>query len=107
MSALNWDRDFALTQAGDDEELLGELIAIFKGSIQTDYGLIQEGLAKEDPKKIRDGAHSIKGAAASLGLLAIRDLAKDIEEDSRSGSLGVASEKMAELGELKNALLAL
>jgi HPt (histidine-containing phosphotransfer) domain-containing protein len=107
MSGLNWDKDFALEQAADDHELLEELVTIFKESIENDFAMIQKGLAAGDHREVCSGAHSIKGAAASLGILGIRDVAEAIEEDSREGSLSVAQSRIAELSELKDLLLAL
>jgi HPt (histidine-containing phosphotransfer) domain-containing protein len=45
-------------------------------------------------------AHSIKGAAASLGILGINEIATQIEEDSRAGALDVARDKIDDLRSL-------
>ncbi|MCP3890274.1 MAG: Hpt domain-containing protein, partial [Desulfobulbaceae bacterium] len=44
--------------------------------------------------------HSIKGAAASLGVDGIREITMKIETDSRSGSLIIAKEQLANLEDL-------
>jgi len=100
MNALKWDKKFALEQAADDAELLEELLDIFKDSFQSDLNLIEQGLAEESAAKISDAAHSIKGAAASLGIIGIRETALLVEEDSRAGGLGVAREKLEALQSL-------
>jgi HPt (histidine-containing phosphotransfer) domain-containing protein len=97
MITLKWDKDFALEQTADDEELLKELLEIFKGSFQSDLQLIKQGLAEGSASKISAAAHSIKGAAASLGILGINEIAMQVEEDSRSGGLAVAQEKIEDL----------
>lgn len=104
MRELNWDRDFALEQAADDEELLQELIDIFKKSSMVDYKALEAGVAEEDAEKTCAAAHSLKGAAASLGIIAIRDVALAIESDSRQGSVATARNRSAELGELLHQL---
>ena len=91
---LKWNKKFALEQAADDAELLEELLDIFKESFQSDLQLIEQGLAEESPVKISGAAHSIKGAAASLGILGIHEIAIQIEDDSRAGGLVVAREKI-------------
>lgn len=100
MDKLNWNRDFALEQAADDTELLQELIDIFKDSCVGDFVAIQSGLEQGDAEAVCAAAHSIKGAAASLGIEAIRDVAHEIENDSRNGSLQVAEVKINDLDEL-------
>ena len=100
MEKLKWNREFALEQAAEDTDLLEELIDIFKKSCSKDFIAIEEGIAAGDAAKVCAAAHSIKGAAASLGIEAIRDIALDIENDSRQGSLATAETKHQELDEL-------
>ncbi len=99
MNRLKWDKDFALEQAADDVDLLQELLAIFKQSCTSDYRSITKGLESDDAEMICAAAHSIKGAAASLGVEAIRDIAADIENDSRKGSIAAAQNRIEELCE--------
>jgi histidine phosphotransfer protein HptB len=107
MNGLKWNKEFALEQAADDTELLKELLDIFKDSLRSDLQLIEQGLAEGSAAKIRDAAHSIKGAAASLGILGINEIATQIEEDSRAGGIDAAREKFEPLQLLLAELLAL
>jgi len=107
MNLLKWDRNFALEQAADDVELLQELLEIFKESYRSDLTLLQEGVRKGDAKQIYSASHSIKGAAASLGIEGIRETAMEIEADSRNGSLAVASERVQKMEEMLLLLRAL
>jgi HPt (histidine-containing phosphotransfer) domain-containing protein len=100
MNGLNWDRQFALEQAAEDEELLQELIDIFKKSCSDDYQAMKSSIADNDPAKTCAAAHSIKGAAASLGIIGIRDIASEIENDSRAGSLASANDRIEDLNAL-------
>ncbi len=104
MDDLKWNKEFALDQAADDEELLQELIEIFKESSASDLANLKQGISKSDADMGRSSSHSIKGAAASLGLEGIRDLTAAIEEDCREGSLKVAEEKIADLENLLSLL---
>jgi len=97
MDTLNWDKKFALDQAADDAELLQELLEIFKESYKADLLLIQEGIQKGDAKQVYSASHSIKGAAASLGIEGIRDIVMSVEADSRNGSLAVARDRVQDL----------
>jgi len=100
MDRLRWNRGFALEQAAEDTELLEELIEIFKKSCKSDFETIEKGIAAGEPERVGAAAHSIKGAAASLGIEAIRDIALVIESDSRQGSLATAQERFKDLEKL-------
>ncbi len=100
MDRLNWNREFALEQAADDAELLQELIDIFKDSCVSDFAAIKNGLETADSDMVCAAAHSIKGAAASLGVEAIREVALEMETDSRNGSLTVTESRIGELDDL-------
>lgn len=100
MSDLRWNRTFALEQAADDEELLEELITIFKESSTSDVANLKQGIHKGDAAMSRASAHSIKGAAASLGFEGVRELTEAMEVDCRNGSLSVSVELLPKLEEL-------
>ena len=100
MSDLRWNKVFALEQAAEDEELLQELIEIFKESSTSDLASLQQSIEKGDAAMARAHSHSIKGAAASLGMDGIRELTELIESDCRGGSLTVAVELLPQLEKL-------
>lgn len=100
MKRLKWDKAYALQQAGDDSELVEELLDIFKDSLRTDLELMAKGLAEGSASTVYRAAHSIKGGAASLGIAAIAELALDLEQQSHAGSLELAREKLPLLEDL-------
>ncbi len=100
MTGLDWNKAFALEQAADDAELLAELLEIFKDSSKNDLALIKKGIDEDSPEQVGGAAHSIKGAAASLGVNGITNVTKSIEEDCRAGQLNVAKEMLADLENL-------
>lgn len=100
MIELDWNKEFALEQAADDADLLSELLEIFKDSSTNDLQLIKQGVENEDVEQIASAAHSIKGAAASLGINGINKIAKTIEEDSRNGGMSSAQELVPDLENL-------
>ena len=104
---LNWDKKFALEQAADDAELFRELLEIFKQACSDDLVSIKTGLDGEDPKRVYVAAHSMKGAAASLGMVKIRDLALEMEMDARAGNLTIARAGYQQLAALIDSLQAL
>ena len=100
MADLQWDRNFALEQAGDDEEMLAELLVLFRDSSASDLAKIKAGNAAQDGIAVAEAAHSIKGAAASLGVEGIRRVAADLEMFGRSGDLSEAGGRIEELAVL-------
>lgn len=104
MNTLKWDKNFALEQAADDAELLQELLEIFKDSFQSDIQLIEQGLAAEEAVKVCRAAHSIKGAAASLGIKGVYEIALAIEEDSKTGGLENARNTLSLLKSMREEL---
>lgn len=103
MADLEWDRNFALEQAGDDEEMLAELLVLFRDSSASDLAQINEGLAAEDAMAVADAAHSIKGASASLGIEGVRKVAADLEQKGRARDLSTGRELAGRLAELLTA----
>ena len=85
--SLQWDRDFAFEQAGEDEELLAELLDLLCLSSENDLEKIRKGADAGDAVAMGEAAHSIKGAAASLGLAGLRDVAYDMEKKGHAGDL--------------------
>ncbi|MGD1048520.1 MAG: Hpt domain-containing protein [Candidatus Krumholzibacteriaceae bacterium] len=76
-------RDIGLEEA----EYL-ELLDLFSQTTRADLATIAEAAASGDARKAVGAAHSIKGAAANLGLRDIAGEARTIEERSREGRLG-------------------
>ncbi len=107
MGRLNWDRAFAMEQAADDAGLLEELLIIFKDTFTGDLAAMEEGLASDDSEKVSAAAHSILGAAASLGLHTVYQTAKEIETLAKTGRLSRVQEDVVLLGELLEEVRAL
>ena len=67
---------------------------MFRDSSDTDLGKIKAGLSAGDSEAVADAAHSVKGASASLGIEAIRQLAHDIEKAGRSNDLNFVRDNL-------------
>lgn len=100
MADLQWDKEFALEQTAGDEELLAELLVLFKESSTSDLVQLQQAIAAQDTEGVVRAAHSLKGASASLGIEGIRQLAMAMEVDARAASMRVAQERLGEMEEL-------
>ena len=100
MRELHWDREFALEQAGQDEELLAELVMLFNDTSAEDIEKIKASSSAGDPQGMADAAHSIKGAAASLGIEDIRNAAHEVEKSGRNGDIDSANASFSKLDQL-------
>ncbi len=97
MTTMQWDRNFALEQAGDDEEMLAELLGLLRSSSADDLAAIKAAMAAGDAMGMGNAAHSIKGAAASLGIEQLATLAETMEKAGRAGDIEGASMLVAPL----------
>ncbi len=104
MTDLQWDRGFALEQAGDDEELLAELLTLLRDSAAGDLKRMQEAAAAGDGRALADAAHNTKGAAASLGIENLRRAAQELEEAGRAGEPAHALELLPRFARLLDQL---
>jgi histidine phosphotransfer protein HptB len=97
MVELGWNREFALEQAGEDEDLLQELLVLLRDSSSVDLELIRNGLIAGDGQAIGQAAHSLKGAAVSLGIEGLALLAREIEMAGMAGDLVFILSRIEEL----------
>jgi len=104
MADLQWNKAFALEQTAGDEELLEELLVIFKDSSVSDLEQLQQAVAMNDAAGVMRAAHSLKGAAATLGIEGIRQVSMAMENDGRNNSVTVARENLNTLIELLDQL---
>jgi len=104
MADLQWNKAFALEQTADDEELLEELLVLFKDSAASDLELLRQAIATDDAAGVVRAAHSLKGASASLGIEGICQLSMIMESDGRNNSVTVARENLAALTDLLDQL---
>jgi len=100
MADLLWNRAFAMEQTAGDEELLTELLELFRDSAVADLEQLQQAVIAGDPAGVVRAAHSLKGASASLGIEGIRQLVMAMETDGRNNSVAVARDQLAVLTEL-------
>jgi HPt (histidine-containing phosphotransfer) domain-containing protein len=104
MADLQWNKAFALEQTAGDEELLEELLTLFRDSSASDLELLRQAVAAGDAAGIARAAHSLKGASASLGIEGIRQTAADMEADGRRDSITVGREQLPVMVDLLNQL---
>ena len=92
-----YDKPEALERAGGDEDLFGELVAIFLDEAPGALAQVHDAVSSGDPEAITRTAHALRG---SLGVLAADDAvraAQSVETLSRSGDLQGVQETVAVL----------
>ena len=107
MAELHWDKIAALAETAGDEALLEELLSLFREAAAEDLDRIRQAVAVGDSATAMAAAHSLKGAAASLGLESIRRLAEAVELAGPSGDIATARETLPILADLLDQLAAL
>ncbi len=80
-----------------EEEMYLELIELFIHTGTSDLDKIRSAVEERDAEQAANAAHSLKGAAGSLGLIKLSETAREIEEKARNDQLERISEVAHEL----------
>ncbi len=94
----------------DDRELAAQVVGLFLSDIPLQLDELDRAVAAGDAPTVRRVAHSIKGAAATIGGDLLRDAALECEHFGHSGDLEAVRARAADLRgrfeELRQVLLA-
>ncbi len=92
------DKEKALRRVAGDEELYAELIESFREEWQ-DWWMEMEGALQEDRgSEVRRYAHTIKGAADTIGADEVTALARQVEQRASEEAWEEVRERLPELG---------
>ena len=80
LNALSWDMDFALEQVGGDRGFLLEALGYFLQAAREDLKGIGHAIEKSEPQRIRQRAHSLKGASLNIGMKGIYEVSRKLEK---------------------------
>jgi HPt (histidine-containing phosphotransfer) domain-containing protein len=72
---------------GFDEEEFKEVAQLLITVSLTDMENLEQGISDNNPDRVKDAAHSIKGAAGNLGFMELSNCAEIIEASARSQSI--------------------
>ncbi len=76
--------------AGDDSFVVA-VIDAFLPQLESTPGDLRQALGQGDAQAVAELAHSLKGSAANVGAMDVRDLALEIEQLGRAGDLQAVS----------------
>lgn len=94
-----FDMEMLLQSTCDDKELAGQVVGVFLADIPIQLADLEAALAGGDAKTAERVSHSIKGASATVGGEALREVAYACEQFGRDGKLDELRTRMAELRE--------
>ena len=107
MAELHWDKATALVETAGDEALLEELLSLFRAAAAEDLEQMRQAVTAGDVAATMAAAHSLKGAAASLGIESIRSLAETVEQAGAASVPAAARQTLPILADLLDQLAAL
>jgi two-component system, sensor histidine kinase and response regulator len=94
-----FDEQAALSYTGGDRQLLREVIALFRSDSGSYLRRIEKALKERDGEELRQAAHGLKGAIATVGSPAGRATAAAIERAGRSADFDEARASFSTLRE--------
>lgn len=99
MSEFKIEKEEALERFDGDVELYNRLFVVFCETLPELMAKISDSVARLDPKLLERSAHTLKGGAAEMGIVAIRDLARELEFIGKSGDVRNAHSVLLKLEE--------
>jgi histidine phosphotransfer protein HptB len=97
----------ALSLTEGDEDLLRELIGLFKEESTELMGELESAVASDDCDSVRKAAHRLKGASASVGGVKIAATARMLETmgatKTLAGAVGMVAQLRGLIGEYDRA----
>jgi len=92
-----FDPNEVLDQIGGDEDLLKELIDIFKDSYKEDLSSIADAIDSGNCEDIRSAAHRMKGSVGNFGRKRAFEAAYLLETHAREGKMDLIMGSFEEL----------
>lgn len=86
-----------LETTGGDRAFLAELIDTYFEDSGTLLPTMRQAVVAGSPEQLRRAAHSLKSNSASFGAQKLTVLCRELEEQGRTGTLGGAGERLAQV----------
>ena len=98
------DMKRAMDAVGGDKELLNELLNMFYEDSKAKVKEIEEAIKNKDYERLRELAHSVKGASANIGLTDIYEICLELENMAKKKDLSGSDKLYSKLKENIEAL---
>jgi HPt (histidine-containing phosphotransfer) domain-containing protein len=92
-----FDYDLFMENIMDDIVMAREIIEIFHRNAPRQLEDLKAAIDKKEIDDIINSSHSLKGASASVGGIALSDISARIEVEAKSGKVDLIMKMMAEL----------
>jgi HPt (histidine-containing phosphotransfer) domain-containing protein len=89
--------DDLLATTGGDPAFLAELIDTYFEDSETLLPTMRNAVVAGSAEQLRRAAHSLKSNSASFGAQELTVLCRELEEQGRTGTLGGAEERLAQV----------
>lgn len=93
------DKDGLLNRFMGDEDLAEDILNTFLNDAQNILMALKEALDKDDASSVQNHAHSLKGASANVGAIAMKKAADEIEAAAENGNIKQAAAVFSKLDE--------
>ena len=100
-----WNRDEALARVSGDQELLQQLIGLFRGEAPKLLSELSDALAHGDADTVRRVAHTLKSNVGMFGAKTAYDAALRVEKLAKEGDLTDTEPAIRALQELVQQLV--
>ena len=85
--------------AGEDREFEAELMAIFLQDAEHSLKQLEQAIASQSMQTIEEVAHSLRGASANVGAIALSAVALQLELNARGGDITGAHTLLKQLNQ--------
>ncbi|HET9851955.1 MAG TPA: Hpt domain-containing protein [Candidatus Limnocylindrales bacterium] len=93
-----------LEMVGDDPAFVDELVDAYLADVPVQEAALRDAAARASAVDLVRPAHTLKGASLNLGGTQAAEIAREIEQRARTGSVVGAEELIASLEEANSAL---
>jgi len=90
-SAIVWDMGKTLERLGGDEKLFHEVLEIFLDDVPKHMARLRRAIAEGDAEAVEEAAHTLKGELGYVGIAAVSQKARELEEFGRRSDLRLAA----------------
>lgn len=99
-----FDKEELLERVAGDEDLMMELIGLFRVDIETLLADLETGIATRDDEKVRHAAHTIKGMSGNLSAHSLYETSYELELAGKNSETDKITEKFEEVKDICNKL---
>jgi HPt (histidine-containing phosphotransfer) domain-containing protein len=92
-----FDESALVARVMGDRKIAGKIVSVFLGDMPTQLALLASNVAAGNSGEVKRLAHRIKGAAASVSVDGLRQVAAEMEAAGQAGDLTAMSAKLPEL----------